>query len=78
MAKIITFLILSMFVGGCTLVSEFGDSSGCMWTEGGPVPGLSSGKMVVCRSGKDNALVVYKDAERGIIIQHGAGTQELD
>lgn len=61
------FLILSL--SGCTLVSEFSSSSGCMWTKGGPF-GIAAGEVLVCRSGKDRALVEYTDHERTITIIH--------
>ena len=66
----ICLVLLLFLAAGCTLVSEFGDSSGCMFSEGGPVPGLSSGVVVVCRSGKDNTAVFYTDGTRQIMIGH--------
>lgn len=63
--------LLALLLGGCTpFVSELSDSSGCLISEGGPIPGVSSGKVLVCRSGKDRARVEFKDAERSIVIEH--------
>ena len=60
-----------MFVYGCTpMVTELADSSGCLFSTGGPIPGMASGVVVVCRSGKDQSNVVYRDAERTIEIKH--------
>lgn len=56
----------------CTLVSELADSSGCLVSEGGPIPGVSSGKVIVCRSGKDLATVrlIVEDNAVAIMIDH--------
>ena len=68
-----TIIIVSLvaMLGCSPMITEFGDSSGCLWTEGGPVPGFSSGKVLVCRSGKDKATVRFADETRAIVINHG-------
>lgn len=63
-------LLAAILLSSCTLVSEFSDSSGCMYSAGGPIPGMASGTVVVCRSGKDKGTVFYRDAERTIQIEH--------
>lgn len=64
-------LLAAMVLTSCTpFISELSDSSGCMYSAGGPVPGMASGTVVVCRSGKDKAAVFYKDAKREIKIEH--------
>lgn len=65
-------LALLLSSSGCTLVSELSNSSGCMYTAGGPM-GIASGVVVVCRSGKDQADVEYADRDRSIIIRHNGG-----
>lgn len=62
--------LLTLTVGCSPLVSEFSDSSGCLVSSGGPVPGLASGEVLVCRSGKDKAKVTYTDPSRSITIEH--------
>ena len=58
-------------LNGCTpMVTELASSSGCLYSTGGPIPGMPAGVVVVCRSGKDKATIVYRDAERTIEIRH--------
>lgn len=59
-------------LSGCTpFISEFSNSSGCFYSTGGPAPGMPSGVVLVCRSGKDKAKVTYKDQDgRTITIEH--------
>lgn len=72
---LICAIAMLFLIAGCTpFISELSDSSGCLWTTGGPVPGLSSGEVVVCRSGKDNARVLYQDQQRAIVIMQDAKT----
>jgi hypothetical protein len=64
--------IMFALLSGCTpFVSELSDSSGCLYSTGGPIPGMASGVVVVCRSGRDKAAIDYSDAEgRKISIRH--------
>ena len=69
-AVVATLLALLVWLSGCTpMVTEFGDSSGCLFTTGGPY-GVTFGSVTVCRSGKDGATVSYRDKERAIEIEH--------
>jgi len=70
-AAIAILCITAVFLlAGCTpFVTELADSSGCMFTTGGPY-GVTFGSITVCRSGKDKAVVYYKDGEREIKIEH--------
>lgn len=67
----ITAALLALLLSsGCTpFVGEMLDSSGCMFTSGGPY-GVTFGSVTVCRSGKDKATVIYQDKERSIMIDH--------
>lgn len=64
--------LLLAFCAGCTpFISELSDSSGCMYSTGGPVPGMASGVVLVCRSGHAGAFVMYADKDgRSIVIMH--------
>ena len=63
-------LILALLLAGCGYnVSELGNSSGCLFTTGGPY-GVTFGSVTVCRSGMDGATVEYQDTERQIRIIH--------
>ena len=69
---IVVALAFLTLTAGCStpFLTELGDSSGCLVSSGGPVPGLSSGNVLVCRSGKDKAKVTYADPNRSITIEH--------
>ena len=69
---LIGLIVFALTFGGCTpFVSELSDSSGCLYSTGGPAPGLPSGVVLVCRSGKDKAFVYYEDKDgRKIAIGH--------
>ena len=71
---ILIALIIFALSSGCTpFISELSDSSGCLYSTGGPAPGLPSGVVLVCRSGKEGvtATVTYEDREgRKIRIVH--------
>lgn len=64
-------LILALILSGCGYnVTELGDSSGCLFTSGGPY-GVTFGSVTVCRTGADGATVEYADKERSIRLIHG-------
>jgi hypothetical protein len=64
-------ILLALSLPGCTTLTEISDSSGCMYSTGGPIPGMPSGIVVVCRSGRDNASISYRDQDgREIRITH--------
>lgn len=71
---LVALIVFALTMGGCTpLVSEFSDSSGCLYSTGGPIPGMASGIVIVCRSGKEGvgATVTYEDNDgRKIRINH--------
>lgn len=69
---LVGLIVFALMFGGCTpFISELSDSSGCLYSTGGPAPGLPSGVVVVCRSGKDKATVNYEDRDgRKISIRH--------
>lgn len=69
---LVGLLVFALMFGGCGYsISELSDSSGCLYSTGGPAPGMPSGIIVVCRSGMDKARVTYKDQDgRTITIEH--------
>lgn len=69
--ELAVILLAAMLLGGCTTLTEIGNSSGCLYSTGGPVPGMASGVVVLCRSGKDKSSVEYSDNDgRKITIRH--------
>ena len=72
LAGVLILIIAMLLFSGCTpFISELSDSSGCLYSTGGPAPGMPSGVVLVCRSGKDKAKVTYSDKDgRQITIEH--------
>lgn len=63
-------ILAGLLLVGCGYnVTELGDSSGCLFTSGGPY-GVTFGSVTVCRTGADGATVEYSDKERSIRLMH--------